>query len=92
VQLAEQTRHLLVALCALLQLGPQPFGELLARVNANVEEHEQLAFIAVATEPWLFENSFLTPTLKLIRGKAEAAYTPRADAWYAEKTRVFLGA
>jgi len=67
-------------------------GELLARVNANVEEHEQLAFIAVATEPWLIENSFLTPTLKLIRGKAEAAYTPRADAWYAEKTRVFLGA
>jgi long-chain acyl-CoA synthetase len=64
-------------------------SELLTRVNGVVEEHEQLAFLAVAREAWAIENGFLTPTLKLVRAKAEAAYGPRADAWYEVKKRVF---
>jgi long-chain acyl-CoA synthetase len=63
-------------------------GELLERVNAQVESFERLAFIAVAREPWLIENGFLTPTMKIKRSAIEAAYAPLADAWYERREKV----
>lgn len=59
------------------------FELLLAEVNGKVEQHEQLEFIAIAKEPWLIENGFLTPTMKIRRARVEEAYEPQVDAWYA---------
>ncbi len=56
---------------------------LLQRVNGQVEHHEQLAFIAIAKEPWLIENGFLTPTMKLRRAQIDDAYRALVDGWYA---------
>jgi long-subunit acyl-CoA synthetase (AMP-forming) len=62
--------------------------ELLVRVNAQVEEHEQLAFLVVVKDTWQVENGFLTPTLKIKRSVLEAAYAPKVDGWYERKQRV----
>lgn len=61
---------------------------LLAEVNRKVEQHEQLEFIAIPKEPWLIENGFLTPTMKIRRARVEEAYEPLVNAWYASGTRV----
>jgi long-subunit acyl-CoA synthetase (AMP-forming) len=52
-------------------------------VNGQLEHHEQLAFIAIAKDPWLIENGFLTPTMKLRRAQIDDAYRPFIDGWYA---------
>jgi long-chain acyl-CoA synthetase len=62
--------------------------ELLARVNTQVEEHEQLAFVAVTKDDWQIENGFLTPTLKVKRNVVEETYSPRVAGWYARKQQV----
>jgi long-chain acyl-CoA synthetase len=63
-------------------------GELLERVNKQVEEHEQLAFVAVVKGSWQPENGFLTPTLKIKRSVIEDTYAPKANDWYESKRRV----
>lgn len=62
--------------------------ELLTKVNAQLEEHEQLAFLAVVKDTWQVENGFLTPTLKIKRSVIEAAYAAELDAWYARRKAV----
>ena len=59
--------------------------QLLKSVNDRVEEHEQLAFLAVVQEDWQVENGFLTPTLKLKRSAVEERYAPKVSTWYAKK-------
>ncbi|PFG08349.1 MULTISPECIES: AMP-binding protein [unclassified Marinobacter] len=58
------------------------------QVNRAVDPHEKLAFIAVVTDEWSIENSFLTPTLKLKRNVVEAAYESEVEGWYAERKAV----
>jgi long-subunit acyl-CoA synthetase (AMP-forming) len=62
--------------------------QLLAKVNAQVENYEALQFLAVVREPWQVENDFLTPTLKIKRDVIESTYEPRLDAWYASRKQV----
>ena len=62
--------------------------QLLKSVNDRVEEHEQLAFLAVVQEDWQVENGFLTPTLKLKRSAVEERYAPKVSTWYAKKQLV----
>lgn len=61
---------------------------LLDEVNKEVEAYERLQFLAVVKEPWLIENGFLTPTMKIKRGTIEDTYTPKTEAWYAAGKRV----
>lgn len=61
---------------------------LLKSVNAAVDQHEQLEFLAVVKDEWLPENGFLTPTQKIVRNKIETAYKPEWDGWYASKKKV----
>jgi long-chain acyl-CoA synthetase len=91
VQLADWVRSELKSGAKDSAYVEQVLTRLIQHVNEQIEEHEQLAFIAVAGEVWQVENGFLTPTLKLIRGKAEAVYTPRADAWYEGRRKVYAG-
>jgi long-chain acyl-CoA synthetase len=59
---------------------------LLERVNGQLEEHERLAFIAVANNEWLIENGFLTPTLR--RSVIEASVAPLVPQWFASRSPV----
>lgn len=57
-------------------------------VNATLDPHEHLEFIAVVKEPWVIENGFLTPTMKVKRGTVEQAYGPLSEDWYAARKKV----
>ena len=61
---------------------------LLREVNGQVEAFEQLQFLAIVKDPWLIENGFLTPTMKIKRSKLEDAYGPKVDQWYAAREKV----
>jgi long-subunit acyl-CoA synthetase (AMP-forming) len=63
-------------------------ANLLRKVNEQVEEHEQLAFLVVVKDTWQIENGFLTPTMKIKRNVIEEAYAPSSDEWYERKQRV----
>ena len=61
---------------------------LLKEVNQEVEEFERLQFLTVVKDPWLIENGFLTPTMKMKRTKLEDTYGPRTDEWYGAGKRI----
>lgn len=61
---------------------------LLKEVNQQVEEFERLQFFAVVKDPWLIENGFLTPTMKMKRTKLEDTYGPKTDEWYGAGKRI----
>ena len=63
-------------------------ASLLREVNQQVEAFEQLQFLAVVKDPWLIENGFLTPTMKIKRSKLEDTYGPKIDQWYAAREKV----
>ena len=57
-------------------------ASLLAQVNKEVESFERLQFLAVVKDPWLIENGFLTPTMKIKRSAIEDNYGPKTEQWY----------
>jgi long-chain acyl-CoA synthetase len=61
---------------------------LLSQVNGAIEHHEQLEFIAVASNEWSIANGMLTPTLKIRRGAIESHYNPHLEGWYETKQKV----
>ena len=61
---------------------------LLNEVNQAVEAFERLQFLAVVKGPWLIENDFLTPTMKIKRSNLEDTYGPKTEEWYAAGRRV----
>jgi long-subunit acyl-CoA synthetase (AMP-forming) len=57
-------------------------------LNADLEPHEELAFVVVVRDQWQVSNGFLTPTLKIKRAAIEKAYEGELDRWYAAKRSV----
>lgn len=57
-------------------------------VNAKLEGHEHLEFVAIVKDEWLPENGFLTPTQKIKRGTIEGEYEKYVEGWYGEKKKV----
>ncbi|MCX8518087.1 MAG: AMP-binding acetyl-CoA synthetase, partial [Rhodoferax sp.] len=64
-------------------------AQLLAQVNKNLADYEQLRMLVVAPEPWSVENGFLTPTLKIRRSRIESAVAERIAQWYASQEAVY---
>ncbi len=60
----------------------------LVAINAELEPHETLAFLAVVRDEWQIENGFLTPSLKIRRMVIERQYEPHLDGWYAARRAV----
>ena len=59
--------------------------ELRDKVNAQLDPHEHLEFLAIVKEPWLIENGLLTPTMKIKRTVIEQRYETLAEQWYGAK-------
>jgi len=55
--------------------------EHLAAINARLDPHEQLAFIAVVSDQWTEASGFVTPTLKVKRMLVEQRYAPFYEGW-----------
>jgi long-chain acyl-CoA synthetase len=62
--------------------------EHLERVNAGLDPHEQLDFLAVVAEQWTVENGLVTPTLKIKRAELEKVYGRYFDGWAAKQAVV----
>jgi long-chain acyl-CoA synthetase len=54
-------------------------------VNAQLDPHERLNFIAIVDGPWTIGNELLTPTLKIKRAAVESRYQPLIDEWERRK-------
>ncbi len=53
-------------------------------VNASLDAHERVAFLAIVNGPWTISNGVLTPTLKIRRATLEAQYLARFADWKAQ--------
>lgn len=60
----------------------------LASINAALDPHEQMDFVAVVQDAWTVEKGFVTPTMKVKRNVIEERYGGYLDAWYAKKQAV----
>ena len=56
-------------------------GEHLAAVNAGLEPHERLSFLALTRTAWTPENGLCTPTLKVRRLAVDERYGPMVPEW-----------
>jgi len=63
------------------QLLTESLQDHLKTVNAQLEPHEKMGYLAVVTTPWTPENGFVTPTLKVKRPCIEDAYGKHFNAW-----------
>lgn len=54
---------------------------LLASVNHQLDEHEHLQTLVIASEPWSIDNGMLTPTMKIKRSRIEAAIGDAVPRW-----------
>jgi len=50
-------------------------------VNAQLDPHERVKFIAIADGPWTVGNGLMTPTLKIRRSVLEGRYQAFVDDW-----------
>jgi len=50
-------------------------------VNAQVDPHERLSFLAIVDGPWTIGNEILTPTLKIKRAVLERRYLASVENW-----------
>lgn len=62
--------------------------QLLKDVNAELADYEKLQMIVINKAPWTIENGFLTPTMKIRRGRIEEGVAAQVDAWFDTKGKV----
>jgi long-subunit acyl-CoA synthetase (AMP-forming) len=62
--------------------------ERLQQLNKGLDNVERLQFLSIVRDEWTAENGFLTPTLKIKRGKIEDAYKNQVPGWYAQNRQV----
>jgi long-chain acyl-CoA synthetase len=55
--------------------------DLMDAINAQLDQHEQVSFMAVVYGPWTVGNDAMTPTLKIKRGVLENRYQGFVDDW-----------
>ena len=57
----------------------------MASLNAELDPHERVKFLAIADGPWTIDNGLMTPTLKIKRSVLEARYQALVDDWHNRK-------
>ena len=58
------------------------------KVNAQLDQHEQLEFLVIVEDQWTTENDFVTPTMKVKRNVVEDHYLKHAEEWAAKRQPV----
>jgi long-chain acyl-CoA synthetase len=67
-----------------------PLTELLEKVNASLEHHEQLNKLVVMLEEWTIDNGKLTPTLKIKRKALDLAFQEFYARWSEDRERILF--
>jgi long-chain acyl-CoA synthetase len=57
-------------------------------VNAELDPHERVAFLAIVDGPWTIGNGLITPTLKIKRTALECRYQELFEEWQQQETPV----
>ncbi|HZS50442.1 MAG TPA: AMP-binding acetyl-CoA synthetase, partial [Bryobacterales bacterium] len=57
-------------------------------VNADLDPHERVAFLAVVDGPWTIGNGLITPTLKIKRTALEGRYQALFEEWQRQELPV----
>ncbi|RTZ15221.1 AMP-dependent synthetase [Vibrio aquaticus] len=55
--------------------------KVVARMNSELESHEQIKGVLMIKDPWSIENGILTPTLKIKRHVLEQKYHDMGQSW-----------
>jgi long-subunit acyl-CoA synthetase (AMP-forming) len=63
-------------------------SKLLAQVNQQIADYEQLKMLVVAKEAWSIENGCLTPTMKIKRSRIEFVVQHEVEKWYVDSPSV----
>lgn len=56
-------------------------NKVIARMNSDLESHEQIKGVLMIKDPWTIENGILTPTLKIKRHVLEQKYHEMGQNW-----------
>ncbi|WP_038175025.1 MULTISPECIES: AMP-binding protein [Vibrio] len=56
-------------------------NKVIARMNSELESHEQIKGVLMIKDPWTIENGILTPTLKIKRHVLEQKYHEMGQNW-----------
>ncbi len=57
-------------------------------VNAQLDPHERVAFLAIVEGPWTIHNGLITPTMKIKRAVLEDRYQGFIDQWRSQERPV----
>jgi long-chain acyl-CoA synthetase len=57
-------------------------------INARLDPHERLDFLAVVADQWSIDNGFITPTFKIRRNVIEKHYGAQFERWAATRLPV----
>ncbi|EHH2447822.1 AMP-binding protein [Vibrio vulnificus] len=61
----------------------------IAKMNAELESHEQIKGVLMIKDPWSIDNGILTPTLKIKRHVLEQKYHEVGQSWPKDKLVVW---
>jgi long-chain acyl-CoA synthetase len=87
VMLNEELRKT-IGMPGVKEKAEQALQSLINTVNAQLNEHEKLEFLVVVKEPWVIENGYLTPSMKIKRNVIEKAAEPNVEGWYQARRKV----
>ena len=63
--------------------------KVIAKMNSELESHEQIKGVLMINDPWSIENGILTPTLKIKRHVLEQKYHDVGQSWPKDKLVVW---
>lgn len=63
----------------------------LAKINMQLDPHEQMDCLVLLKTPWTVENGFITPTFKVKRNRMEEVFASKMEGWVAQRKKVVFG-
>jgi long-chain acyl-CoA synthetase len=63
----------------------------LAKINLQLDPHEQMDCLVLLKTPWTVENGFITPTFKVKRNRMEEVFASKMEGWVAQRKKIVFG-
>ena len=63
----------------------------LAKINLQLDPHEQMDCLVLLKTPWTVENGFITPTFKIKRNRVDDVFAAKMEGWVAQHKKIVFG-